>query len=233
MAKWIFILCLFLPGLAFGIDQIGPVDPTDIDNIEEHDTDEIDMFGESTWAPVSGDMDAPMVSITTTDDQSIDADTLSVAWVAVDNVGIVECRWYIGGPPNDTAGSVDSTSPATTSGYASGKNSVYVGCRDAAGHWGFDVITVTYTADMVYAEIEVTWETYDDQDNIQGFKVYSADSQFGFEQMPDRVIATVADPTATSVTIEDVPCAKFIGVVAYDEANESGVSAETPQIVCD
>ena len=90
-----------------------------------------------------GDYTSPVVTISTSDPQTITSDSLSVAWTCSDAVGVTSQKWRIGAPPSASAGTT-ATSPATTTGYSEGSNTLYVGCGDAAGNWGSDSITVTY-----------------------------------------------------------------------------------------
>jgi hypothetical protein len=229
---FLFLSCLILlPSALLATDQIGGHDVEDIDKIGDHDIDDVDSIGGVPLSPIEADSTAPTVSITTAS-QEISSDSLSVGWVASDDEGVTECRWRIGGPPSDSLGTVDNTSPAATSGYSAGHNALYIGCKDAEGNWGHQSIDVVYTVGMDVADIEVSWSAYEDPADIQGFYVYYASSQMGFEQMPNRRLATVADPTATSVEIDDVECGLYIGVAAYNEANESQLAAETPQLIC-
>jgi hypothetical protein len=71
-------------------------------------------------------------------------------WVATasDAVGVSGCKWRIGSAPdanNGTACTGTTAWTCNTSGYSSGSNTLYVGCYDAAGNFGTDTVTVTYT----------------------------------------------------------------------------------------
>lgn len=104
--------------------------------------DEIEVWDNM---PAGGGDNPPSVDITTADPQNIESDSLSVAWNASDDNGISQCKWRIGGYVSDSFGTQDNTSPASTSGYSEGENTLYVGCEDTAGQWTNDLITVNYS----------------------------------------------------------------------------------------
>ena len=108
-------------------------------------------IGTYEYIPSGEDLTAPIVTISTSDPQTINSDSLSVAWTCSDAVGVTSQKWRIGAAPSELYGTV-ATSPATTSGYSQGSNTLYVGCGDAAGNWESDSITVTY--DLVPAFID-------------------------------------------------------------------------------
>ena len=73
---------------------------------------------------------------------------MTVAGSASDAVGVSGCKWRIGSAPNGSNGTActgTTSFSCATSGYASGANTLYVGCYDAAGNYGSDSITVNYT----------------------------------------------------------------------------------------
>ena len=93
------------------------------------------------------DATPPVTTINTSDPSTILADSLVVAGTASDAVGVIGCKWRIGSAPNasnGTACSGTTTFLCSTSTYAYGANTLYVGCYDAAGNYGSDSIIVNY-----------------------------------------------------------------------------------------
>jgi hypothetical protein len=90
---------------------------------------------------VSADITAPVVTISTSSPQPISADSLSVSFTCTDAVGVTSRKWRVGAAPTATLGT-STTSPAATSGYSQGANTLYIGCGDAAGNWGSSSIVV-------------------------------------------------------------------------------------------
>jgi hypothetical protein len=94
-----------------------------------------------------GDETAPSV---TADDstKSITVDSYNAEGDATDAVGVSGCKWRLASAPdanNGTACSGTTAWTCNTSGYSSGSNTLHVGCYDAAGNFGTDTVTVTYT----------------------------------------------------------------------------------------
>ncbi len=94
-----------------------------------------------------GDETAPSV---TADDSTkfITVDSYNAEGDATDAVGVSGCKWRLGSAPdanNGTACTGTTAWTCNTSGYSSGSNTLYVGCYDAAGNFGTDTVTVTYT----------------------------------------------------------------------------------------
>lgn len=107
-----------------------------------------------------GDTTAPTVTITTSDPQNIVSDSLYVYGTSEDIVGVTVCKYRIGAAPDNSSGvtTTGTTSwNATTTGYSQGANTLYVGCRDAAGNWGTDTITVN--RDSVAPTVTITSPT--------------------------------------------------------------------------
>lgn len=95
----------------------------------------------------TGDTTDPTVTITT-GNSTITANSLAISGSAYDDVGLSSCKYRIGAAPdssNGTAVTGTATWSATVTGFASGANTLYVGCRDAAENWGSNSITVTYS----------------------------------------------------------------------------------------
>jgi len=93
------------------------------------------------------DTTAPAV---TADDstKSIGSDSYSAEGDATDAVGVSGCKWRIGSAPDSGNGTGCTGTTAwtcSTSGYSSGEQTLYIGCYDAAGNYGTDTVTVTYT----------------------------------------------------------------------------------------
>jgi len=99
--------------------------------------------------PTDGDPTAPVVTANDAS-KSIVLDSYAAAGSATDAVwgtGSV-CKWRIGSPPDDANGGTCTGTTSwtcSTSGYASGLQTLYVSCRDGAGNWGSDTVPVTYT----------------------------------------------------------------------------------------
>ena len=95
-----------------------------------------------------GDASPPTTAISTSDPSAISADSLTATGTASDDTAVSGCKWRIGSAPDGSNGTgcTGTTSVScATSGYASGANTLYVGCYDAAGNYGSDSITVDYT----------------------------------------------------------------------------------------
>lgn len=101
----------------------------------------------ATFAPIA-DTTPPTTTISTSDPSAISTDGLTVIGTASDDTAVSGCKYRIGAAPdgsNGTACSGTTSFSCSTSGYASGANTLYVGCYDAAGNYGSDSITVNYT----------------------------------------------------------------------------------------
>lgn len=101
----------------------------------------------ATYSEGEEDTTAPTV---TADDstKAISADSYTAEGDASDAVGVSSCKWRLGSSPdadNGTACTGTTAWSCSTSGYSEGSNTLYVGCADAAGNWGTDTVTVTYT----------------------------------------------------------------------------------------
>jgi hypothetical protein len=95
----------------------------------------------------ASDTTAPTVTISTSN-STIITDSLAVTGTSVDSVGVSGCKFRIGSAPdasNGTACTGTTSFSCATSGYASGANTLYVGCYDAVGNYGSDSIIVTFT----------------------------------------------------------------------------------------
>lgn len=103
-----------------------------------------------------GDTDDPSVTISALipDPSSITSDSLYVSGTASDAVwgtGSV-CKWRLTSAPDADNGTTITgltysgtvNWSATASGFSRGANTLYVGCRDAAGNWGSDSMVVNY-----------------------------------------------------------------------------------------
>ena len=104
------------------------------------------------------DTTPPSVTIATDNPSAITSDSLSVTGTASDAVGVGSCKFRIGSAPDGSNGTVctgTTTWVCAASGFASGANTLYVGCGDAAGNWGSDSITVNYTAGSAEIGISV------------------------------------------------------------------------------
>jgi hypothetical protein len=99
-------------------------------------------IGADEYDAGAGDTEDPSVTITKSDPSNITADSLSVSWEASDNDSVDSCRWLIDAIPTISTGTQDDSSPAATSGYSEGANTVYVACFDPTGNRGYDSITV-------------------------------------------------------------------------------------------
>jgi hypothetical protein len=82
---------------------------------------------------------------------SVDVDAVQVYFTTYDAVGVTQCKYRIGSEPDADNGTVITTG-GTATGFSSGANTLYVGCRDAAGNWGSDSMSVTYTPPPVNGE---------------------------------------------------------------------------------
>lgn len=91
----------------------------------------------------SGDSTPPTVNIST-EAQTVQCDSVSLAWTDGDNVAVTGRKWRIGSAPNGSNGTA-ATSPATVTGMSIGANTIYIGAGDAAGNWGSDSVAITYT----------------------------------------------------------------------------------------
>jgi hypothetical protein len=112
------------------------------------DTSSATMYG-TTGYNVSSETDvtAP-VPVISTSNSTIITDSLTVTGTSTDAVGVSGCKFRIGSAPdasNGTACTGTTSFSCATSGYASGANTLYVGCYDAAGNYGSDSIIVTFT----------------------------------------------------------------------------------------
>jgi hypothetical protein len=115
------------------------------------------LYSEDTLTVTLTDSTAPTVTIQTSSPQAISSDSLQVSFTSNDNIAVTETRWRIGAQPNGSTGTV-CTSPATTSGYNVGANTLWIGARDASGNWGYNSITVNYTpaSDGVAPTVTIT-----------------------------------------------------------------------------
>ena len=91
-----------------------------------------------------GDIAPPIVTITG-DNRTITSVPATVTGTASDAVGVSGCKYRIGAAPdgsNGTACTGTTSWSCSTTGYAQGANTLYVGCYDAAGNYGSDSIVV-------------------------------------------------------------------------------------------
>jgi hypothetical protein len=104
------------------------------------------------------DTTAPTVTISTSN-STIITDSLTVTGTSTDAVGVSGCKFRIGSAPdasNGTACTGTTSFSCATSGYASGANTIYVGCYDAAGNYGSDSITVTFIPPTISGGISIS-----------------------------------------------------------------------------
>lgn len=155
------------------------------------------------------DSTAPTVEISTSSPQNISSDALSVSWTSNDAETVIRCKWRIGAAPDDSNGTL-ATSPASTSGYSIGANTLYVGCEDNSGNWGNDSITVNYSSgvDSTAPTVSITTTdpttilntgnltlTFTDSDNVGvTARRYLVDAQ----PTPATGTATTASPASIS-----------------------------------
>lgn len=95
--------------------------------------------------PLRGESPATTIS---TSNSTITSDSLTVTGTSTDAVGVSGCKFRIGSAPdasNGTACTGTTSFSCATTGFASGSNTLYVGCYDAAGNYGSDSIIVTFT----------------------------------------------------------------------------------------
>lgn len=107
----------------------------------------VTTLSEATSDDAEEDTTAPSV---TADDstKSITVDSYNAEGDASDAVGVSGCKWRLASAPdadNGTACTGTTAWTCNTSGYSSGSNTLYIGCYDAAGNFGTDTVTVTYT----------------------------------------------------------------------------------------
>ena len=97
----------------------------------------------------SGEGDSTAPSVTADDTtKAVSTDAYTAEGDATDAVGVDGCKWRMTSAPdanNGTACTGTTAWSCSTSGYSSGSNTLYVGCYDAAGNYGTDTVTVTYT----------------------------------------------------------------------------------------
>ena len=110
------------------------------------------------------DTTSPVVEIFT-QAQTVQCDSVSIAWTDGDNVGVTSRKWRVGSAPDATHGT-EATSPATVTGMSIGSNNIYIGAGDAAANWGSDSVVIAYTG--ICREEAVTG----------GYKITGADGQF-------------------------------------------------------
>ena len=97
----------------------------------------------------------------------ITTDSLDILFQTQDNVGVTGCRWLIGAAPIATTGAVTIGDNSTsTSGYIAGTNTIYIGCYDAAGNWGYDSASVLYSPSSDTTAPVTTITTTDPQDIV-------------------------------------------------------------------
>jgi len=113
------------------------------------DVDDV-AFSTTGWIGTLGgeaDTISPSVSVATANPSSIVSDALTVTGSASDAVGVSSVKYRVGSAPdasNGTACTGTTSWSCSTSGYASGSNTLYVGAGDAAGNWGASNIVVNY-----------------------------------------------------------------------------------------
>jgi len=91
---------------------------------------------------------APTTTITQSDPQAISSDTLVLTGTSADDGGVASCKWRLTSAPDATHGTACTGTTSwscSTSGYAKGANTMFVGCADAVGNWGSDSLTVNFT----------------------------------------------------------------------------------------
>jgi hypothetical protein len=93
------------------------------------------------------DNTAPTVTANDTT-KAISTNSYSAQGSASDDTSVSGCKWRLVSAPDATHGTACTGTTSwtcSTSGYSSGSNTLYVGCYDAAGNYGTDTVTVTYT----------------------------------------------------------------------------------------
>jgi hypothetical protein len=110
--------------------------------------------------PLRGEADATAPTVTiSTSNSTITSDILTVTGTSVDAVGVSGCKYRLGSAPdagNGTACTGTASFSCATTGYASGSNTIYVGCYDAAGNYGSDSITVTFIHPTISGGISIS-----------------------------------------------------------------------------
>jgi hypothetical protein len=178
------------------------------------------LYSEDTLTVTLTDSTSPTVTIQTSSPQSIASDSLQVSFTSNDNIAVTETRWRIGAQPNGSTGTV-CTSPATTSGYSVGANTLWIGARDASGNWGYSSITVNYTpasdgvsptvtitttkpAEIVADSMTLTWT---DSDNVG-----VTERRWLIDAQPTAGTGTVATSPATVTAIRVGTQTVWVGV---------------------
>jgi hypothetical protein len=95
-----------------------------------------------------GDTTSPVTAFEISSPQNISEDNLAIFGTSSDAEGVTACYWNFNSAVDITHGTLltGTTSwSGTVTGFASGANTLYVGCRDAAGNFGNAAITVNYT----------------------------------------------------------------------------------------
>jgi hypothetical protein len=178
------------------------------------------LYSEDTLTVTLTDSTSPTVTIQTSSPQSIASDSLQVSFTSNDNIAVTETRWRIGAQPNGSTGTV-CTSPATTSGYNVGANTLWIGARDASGNWGYNSITVNYTpaADGVAPTVTITTTkpaeivadsmtlTWTDSDNVG-----VTERRWLIDAQPTASTGTVATSPATVTGIRVGTQTVWVGV---------------------
>ncbi len=133
-----------IAGMMLGGNQCGTAGSTHIIDFD-------DLVVSTTYVGPEGeeaDTTAPSVTISTSNPSAINTNSLTITGTASDAVGVSSCKYRLGSAPTAEVGTecTGTTSwSCSTSGYASGANTMYVGCDDEAGNWGSNSITVNYT----------------------------------------------------------------------------------------
>lgn len=111
------------------------------------DTTSATMYG-TTGYNVSSETDvtAP-VPVIATSNSTITTNSLTVTGTSTDAVGVSGCKYRLGSAPdadNGAACTGTTSFSCSVTGFASGSNTLYVGCYDAAGNYGSDLIVVIF-----------------------------------------------------------------------------------------
>ena len=149
-----FTISASSPAIGQGIDltswlSTSPGITSDKNGVYRGGTWDIGAYQYQSGTPLPPDLVQPNVSITTANPSAITTDSLTITGTASDNVGVTGCKFRMASAPTAALGNACTGTTSwscSTSGYASGANTMYVGCGDAAGNWGSSSIIVNYTA---------------------------------------------------------------------------------------
>lgn len=88
-----------------------------------------------------GDITAPTVDTLSVAESTVYINKFIVSWTCSDTVGVTGYKWRADAVPNASNGTALTSSPETVEGVlVSGDNDIYIGCYDAAGNYGTDLI---------------------------------------------------------------------------------------------